>query len=193
MQSDPLDRSETSEKPIPGCLPEAGILGRFVDRVAILFAIGIVIAMVILIMEVILRYVFNAPTIWAHEMTVFICSIMFVFGGLYGIVQNSHIRVILIYEQLSTGARRIFNIVISLISAVATGFFTYAAWLMTKRAIFTPDGEIRLQTSGSAWDPPTPALLKLFMLLVLILMTVQFLILAYKYARQRNTRPGFHD
>ncbi len=37
------------------------MLGRWIDRGGLLFAIGIVASMLILINEVLLRYVFNAP------------------------------------------------------------------------------------------------------------------------------------
>jgi hypothetical protein len=54
---------------------------------------------------------------------------------------------------------------------------------MAMKAIYRPDGSFSLETSGSAWNPPTPALLKLFLLAVLLTMSVQFLILTINYAR----------
>ena len=36
-----------------------------------------------------------------------------------------------------------------------------------------PDGNFRMETSGSAWDPIFPALIKLSLFLALLLMTVQ--------------------
>ena len=126
----------------------------------------------------------NSPTIWAHETTVFLCGLAFTFGGLYCTSRNSHIRVVLIYDVLPTGARRIFDIVISVISAVASGFFAYAAWHMVTRAVWAPSGDIRLETTGSAWSPPTPALIKIFIFVIMILLVVQFLILAVNYARR---------
>lgn len=165
-------------------VPEAGLLGRIVDKVGYIFAVGIVAAAFILLMEVFLRYVFNAPTIWAHETTVFLCGIAFVFGGLYCTCRNTHIRVVLLYDHFSTRLRRIADIVISLVSALASGFFAYAAYHMVQRAVVTPSGEIRLETTGSAWSPPTPALIKIFILVVMILLVVQFLILAFNYAKR---------
>src|SRR5690606_26066905 len=116
-------------------VPEAGLMGRVVNRAGYIFAAGIVIAALILLMEGFLRYVFNRPTIWAHEMTVFLCAIAFVFGGLYCTCRNSHIRVVLIYDHLSPRIRRVADVVISLTCAVASGFFAYAAWQMVKRAV----------------------------------------------------------
>ena len=176
---------------------QAGGLGWLINKGGIVFAAGIVLSAVILIQEVFLRYVLNAPTIWAHETTIFLCAVAFVYGGLYCTARNAHIRVVIIYDRLHGKLRRAFDVVISLICAISAGFFSYAAWLMVKRAVFAPDGSFRLETSGSAWNPPTPALLKLFMLAVLVVMTVQFLILAFHYARgdvsKRRMMPGEGD
>lgn len=169
-----------------GPVAEAGMLGRAIDRFAIVFAIGIILAMAVLIFEIVMRYGFNSPTLWAHETSIFLSAIAFVFGGLYCVAHNRHIRVVLLYDALSPRARRIMDVVISAVCLVASLFFAYASWLMVERAVWAPDGRFRLEGTGSAWNPPTPALLKVFLLIVLAVMAVQFLILAINYARGRN-------
>lgn len=164
--------------------PEAGLMGLMVDKAGYIFAAGIVISAAILLSEVFLRYALNSPTIWAHETTVFLCGMAFVFGGLYCTSRNSHIRVVLIYDTLSPGVRRIFDVVISICCAIASGFFAYAAWHMVTRAVWTPSGDIRLETTGSAWSPPTPALIKIFIFVIMVLLVLQFLVFAVNYARR---------
>jgi len=156
-------------------IPEAGAFGRWIDRVAILPALGLVASMLILIQEVILRYVFNSPTIWAHETTVFLCA-----------SRDRHIRVVLIYDILPPRIRRLFDIVISTVCALSAGAFAWAAWQMVKRAAWRPDGSFRLETSGSAWNPPYPGILKILLMIALAVMAVQFVILAVNYARARR-------
>ena len=170
----------------PGAILEAGFLGRWIDKGGLLFAAGIVISMLVLLNEVLLRYLFNAPTIWAHETTIFLCGAAFIYGGLYCTARNRHIRVVLIYDSLPPSIRRVFDIVISLICALASGTFAWAAWLMVQRAAFRPDGSFRLEHSGSAWDPVFPGTIKIFLLVILSVMAVQFLILAFNYARGRK-------
>lgn len=165
-------------------IPEAGLIGRIVDQLGIIFAIGLIISMLILIQEVLLRYVFNAPTIWAHETTVFLCGASFVYGGLYCTAKDRHIRVVLLYDFAPPKLRRILDVMISLICAMCTGFFTWASWLMVERAAFAPDGTFRLERSGSAWDPVYPGIIKIMLMLIMAVTTVQFLILAYNYARK---------
>lgn len=166
--------------------PEAGLMGRLVDRCGYIFAAGIVLSAAVLLMEVVLRYAVNSPTIWAHETTVFLCGLAFVFGGLYCTSRNSHIRVVLLYDILPAKVRRVFDILISITCAIASGFFAYAAWHMVTRAVWTPAGDIRLETTGSAWSPPTPALIKIFIFVVMVLLIAQFLIFAVNFARRKN-------
>jgi hypothetical protein len=56
---------------------------------------------------------------------------------------------------------------------------------MVGRAAFRPDGSFRLERSGSAWDPVYPGAMKVFLLVVLAVMAVQFAVLAYGYWRRR--------
>jgi len=165
-------------------ISEAGLFGRVIDKFGYLFAVGIVAAALILLAEVFLRYLFNSPTLWAHETTIFLCSVAFIFGGLYCTCHNKHIRVVLIYDHLSPRLRRGADVLISLACALASGFFAWASWSMVKRAVMTPSGQIRLETTGSAWSSPTPALIKVFILVIMVLLVVQFLMLALNYARR---------
>ena len=178
--------SEEPPRDEGGPIPEAGRLGRLISRGGIVFAIGIVLAMLILIQEVVLRYFFNNPTTWAHETTIFLSGIAFVYGGLYCVARNSHIRVVLIYDAVSPKVRRVFDVIISAVCALSSAMFTYAAWIMVGRAAFTPSGEFRLERSGSAWDPVYPGLMKVFLLAVLTVMAVQFLVLTVNYARGKR-------
>ncbi len=170
----------------PGADPHSGALGRIINAIGIVFAIGILISAGILVIEIFLRYALNAPTIWAHETVIFLTASAFVYGGLYVVARNTHIRVVLIYDYLPKPIRRYFDIAISMICFLASGMFAWAAWKGVERAIWTPAGDFRLETSGSAWNPPTPGLLKVFLLFILIIMTVQFLILTIAYFKKKD-------
>jgi TRAP-type C4-dicarboxylate transport system permease small subunit len=165
-------------------IAEAGILGRIIDRVGLAFALCFLISMSILILEIFMRYVLNSPTLWAHETTIFLCAIAFIYGGVYCAAHDRHIRVVLIYDMVGPKMRRMLDVIISLVCFFSATFFAYASWLMVARSVWSPDGAIRLERTGSAWNPPYPALLKLFMLAMLLVLAVQFIILAYNYARK---------
>lgn len=167
-----------------GAAPEAGALGRIVNTVGTGFALAILSCAGILFLEVILRYGFNRPTVWAHETVIFLTACSFVFGGLYAAARNAHIRVVLIYDQLSASARRIMDVGISAACSLACACFAWASWTSVARAVWTPSGALRLETSGSAWNPPTPGLTKVFLLVVLLLLALQFAVLAVNYLRK---------
>ena len=178
-----MDAPEAVPREEHHAVPESGSLGRWIDRLALIPAFGLVLAMLILIQEVVLRYVFGRPTIWAHETTVFLCAISFVYGGLLCTARDRHIRVVLVYDMLPPGARRAADILISIICALSSGAFAWAAWQMVKRAAWRPDGSFHLETSGSAWNPAFPGILKILLMVALGVMALQFLILAINYAR----------
>lgn len=182
----PFDEAEFSHSKAPDAVPESGIMGRWVNGIGIVFAIGILISAAILFVEVILRYVFNNPTTWAHETVVFLNACAFIFGGLYAAALDKHIRVVLFYDRLRHGLRRGFDVVISLVCMISCAFFAWAAWQSVKRAVWTPQGTFRLETSGSAWNPPYPGLLKVFLFAILLALAVQFIVLAVNYARSKG-------
>lgn len=180
-----MSESEEQDRKRHTAIPEAAFLGRGVTKLGSIFAIAIVFSAAALIFEVAMRYGFNSPTQWAHETVIFLTAITFVYGGLYGASTDRHIRVVLIYENLTPRLRRAFDIAISLACAFATALFSWAGWLVVQKAVWTPAGDFRFETSGSAWNPPFPGLLKVFLFVVLIVMSIQFAMLAINYARKK--------
>ena len=74
-------------------------VGRVVSVVAIFFAAFI-------IYDVVMRYVFNAPTRWAFDVTKQMYGFYFVMLGGYALRHQSHVRVDLITERLANWPRR---------------------------------------------------------------------------------------
>ena len=166
--------------------PASGFLGRAIDALGVAFAFLFVIVTAIIVFEIVMRYAFAAPTIWVHETTSFLTAIGFLFGGLYALARDKHIRVVLLYERVRGGAKRVLNIVISLIGLFTVGFFAWAALGTVEKAWFRPTGEMRLETTGSIFNPVYPALVKGFLLVVVLAMAVQFVVLIVNYARGRG-------
>ncbi len=167
-------------------IPEAGLLGKAISRVSDLFAIGILASAAILIIEVFLRYVFVAPTVWGHETVVFLIGSSFIFGGLVVAARDAHIRVVLLYDNLSKQWRRVFDVTISALCAISALFFTLATWTAVKRSLFTPAGDFRIETSGTAFNAPYPGLQRLFLFIVLSILTVQFIVMTINYFRGKK-------
>ncbi len=163
-----------------------GMLSRIITAFGKPFSLIYVFIMAILIYEVVLRYVFKLPTLWVHETSTFLSAVAFLIGGLYCVATNKHIRIVIVYDAVNARVRRWLDVFIYGVCAASTLFFSYASWLSAKRAIFTPGGQFRLETSGTAWNPPYPSILKLLMVATLLIMSAQFLILMIRTLRKKD-------
>ncbi|MBA4491695.1 TRAP transporter small permease subunit [Paracoccus sp. S1E-3] len=182
------------EDPLPPVAPapappehDHGLFARVITAIGRPFSLVYVFIMAILIYEVVLRYVFRLPTLWVHETSTFLSAVAFLVGGVYCVATNRHIRIVLLYDAVGPRIRRWLDVFIYAICAASTLFFSYGAWLSAKRAIFAPSGQFRLETSGTAWNPPYPSLLKLLMVAALLAMSVQFLIFMLRALRRKET------
>ena len=99
--------------------------------------------------ELILRYVFNAPTTWGLEMTLYLCSTTYVISGAYATRYDAHIRVDIFYNRWRRRTRSIFDLVI-------TGFLFYffTGVLVWQSALWFWEAWADNLTSGTIWDPP---------------------------------------
>jgi len=50
----------------------------------------------VMMYEVFLRYVFEKPTLWANELTLWIAGFVFLCSGFYAMQQRSHIRIFIL-------------------------------------------------------------------------------------------------
>lgn len=133
-------------------------------------------AFVITVIEVFARYLFNSPTFWAHESTTFLIAATFLIGGPIALARDKHIRVRMVYDAVSPARRRILDIVNSVIALIFFAGLAYAGWIMVGKSWFSPAGELRLEGTGTSWNPPTPALLKMLVLVAVVIMFVQTLL-----------------
>jgi len=72
--------------------------------------LGFILSLVVLY-EVIARYLFNRPTIWAYDTTMMLYSMLFLFGGAYVLWEKRHIRVDVIFDRFSPRTRSIIDII----------------------------------------------------------------------------------
>ena len=154
---------------------------KFGSVVSYLFAVATIIS----IYEIVVRHFFNAPTIWAHESVIALVAICYLYGGMQCFAADKHIRIGLIYFGATGSTKRLLDIVNSLLTIFFALAMVYAAFTMVEKSWFTPQGDFRLESSGSAWNPATPALIKMALLItsgILLLQSVGKLISAYQGA-----------
>lgn len=143
-------------------------------KIGSLLSIIFLISACIIIFEIVARYMFDSPTYWVHETTTLLCAICFLYAGSYCLACNRHIRIGLFYDAVSDKFRRYLDIFIAFLGLLYMALLSWAAFDVAYKALFAPWGDFRPETSGSAWDPALPAIVKTFLLMVVVLMLIQF-------------------
>lgn len=178
-QSGPPSALPASDEDIGSSLLDRGVvwLGK---KLSLIFALIVVVSAY----EIARRYLFDSPTLWVHETVTFLGASLFVFGGLYAFATDRHVRVVLVYDAVSPRTQCMLRVLHHLLGLAFCTMMVYASWFMAKNAVLAPWGDIRLETSGSAWNPPFPAYLKVLILVAIITLTLQYILHLIRDLRQ---------
>ncbi len=131
------------------------------------------VAVGISVFEVILRYGFNRPTAWAHETTLMLVGVGMLWGGSYCMAEDRHIRVTVVRDAMGPRLQRAMDVVVGVLTLFFCAGLAWAGYILAQKALFDPTGMFRLQRSGSAFNSPGPAIVKVVLFVVVILMTLQ--------------------
>ena len=123
----------------------------------------------IIFYEVVMRYVFSAPTLWVNEMSLWLGGAIYLTSGLYSMQQRSHIRIFVLYDMMPTVVQKLFNL-LSVICLMIFAFSVVWGGFGEAAAKFA-----RWETFGTAFDPPIPATNKSLVLMTLLFVTLQAL------------------
>jgi TRAP-type C4-dicarboxylate transport system permease small subunit len=158
-------------------------VGRFARRIGIVLSWCFAVVVVLTAFEVVMRYVFNSPTIWVHDVSIALSAICFVIGGAYALQADQHIRISVLSEMVPPDRKRWVDLFCYVAAAIFLAALTYAATIQASRSIAL------METSGRAWDVPIPVLLKSVLAAGAALMTVQVVLLAWATYRRGNGAP----
>jgi TRAP-type mannitol/chloroaromatic compound transport system permease small subunit len=121
---------------IPGTI---GVVARGIDAMVRvmgeLVAYWSVLAVVAYYFEVIARYVFNSPTNWVHESTFLMFGMQYMIAGAYAYRGESHVRVDMLYSQLSPRGKAICDIAGSVFFFIFVGTMLWTGWLFAADAV----------------------------------------------------------
>jgi TRAP-type mannitol/chloroaromatic compound transport system permease small subunit len=108
---------------------------QFVVWVGRAFAWGIFILTAAVMYEVIMRYFFNAPTLWSFDFTIQMYGAVFLMGGASAMSTKTHVRADMYYNKLSQKGQAILDLIL-FICFYAPGVFalTYAGYFYAKKA-----------------------------------------------------------
>lgn len=129
-------------------------LCRWIDRISA--ATGLVAAWLIapliasMCYEVVARYVFGAPTIWAYELTYLLTGAAWLLGMAYTLRHGAHIRIDVLYLNMSPRAQAGVDVVCYVFLLLP--FLVWLTSTLDDRAIAAfQSGE---KTGASSWNPP---------------------------------------
>jgi len=123
-------------------LKEEKVMNRFIaivdstnDWIGRIWSILIWPGVVVILWEVISRYFFDAPTLWAYGVAQRIFAAYFIIGGAYCVLRRAHIRIDIIYNLFKPGSKMlaiielgIYPLCLFAISAVILYFGIEFAW-----------------------------------------------------------------
>ncbi len=148
---------------------------RSIDRIALFvgrITMILIISMTgIMLYEVFLRYVFEAPTLWANELTLWIAGFVFLLSGFYAMQQRCHIRIFLLYEAVPRWLQHVFDIISVFLIWVFAFFVIFGSF---KQVFVTKF--YKWEMFGTAFDPPIPATIQPMILIIVALIAIQSLI-----------------
>ncbi|MFC1836903.1 TRAP transporter small permease subunit [Thermodesulfobacteriota bacterium] len=123
--------------------------------------------MAVVVYEVIARRVFDAPTRWAFEVTVYFYGAHFMLGAAYTHLYDRHVRIDVIYQLFSEKVRLWLNLLTFLfIFLPFVGGLSYAATMYAAHSWSV------WEHSWSAWKPPL-YLYKTVMPVAMIMLLIQ--------------------
>ena len=137
--------------------------------------------------EIIARYIFNSPTEWVHELSIALAGFLMVYAGLFAYGRDKHIRVPILLNSLPSKWRNVLEIFSVIITLIFLLLLLYSAYLIAQTSVFSPTGELMLERSGSAWNPPLPGLLKASLLILTAIFVIQSLFkLIYHFSMNKE-------
>jgi TRAP-type mannitol/chloroaromatic compound transport system permease small subunit len=161
---------------------------RTIDGLAVwsgrLFCWLVVPLVVALTYEVIARYAFHAPTIWAYDVAYMLYGTHFMLGAAYTLYKGGHIRTDIFYQNWSVRTRGGIDAALYLFL-----FFPGIAlffWMGLQEALHSWD--IREVSDASPWRPiiyPFKAVIPISLLLLMIQGVSEFLKSAYAALKGR--------
>jgi TRAP-type mannitol/chloroaromatic compound transport system permease small subunit len=133
-------------------------VGKVVSVLTLFVALAIV-------YEILMRYAFSKPTVWASESTVFACGLVYLLGGAWTLLEDKHVRIDMLYSKVSPRGRAALDCFTYLFFAI------YIAVMLHATAIYAYESVALRETTMTPWDPPIyPMKVAMAVALALLLM-----------------------
>lgn len=138
-------------------------------------------AVVVTFYEVLARYIFNAPTTWAFEITIFLCATGYLLSGANVTARDQHIAITSLVEIAGPRLRWWMRLASLVVGIFAMAGMIYAAWRSGLHAF-------RIwERTGTAYNSPTPAFIKPMISIAGVLVILQLLVQLVRHFRRDGT------
>ncbi len=124
--------------------------------------------MAVVCYEVLMRYVFHRPTVWASESMIYGCAILYCLGAAWTMVKDRHVRIDMLYERFSVRTRAVMDTITGLF------FFLYLGMMLWIGSRYAWESLQIRETSGTPWDPPIYPIKIIFVIGVALLLLQGF-------------------
>jgi TRAP-type mannitol/chloroaromatic compound transport system permease small subunit len=124
-----------------------------IERVTCAFGrVGAILVLLLILAmsyEVVMRYLFHAPTMWAYEVAAMLMGTSFLVTIAYAMVTRSHVRVDFLYARVGTHGRTLVDLV-----GYAGFLLPLALWMTWGLWSYLAQAYASSETTGqSAWNP----------------------------------------
>ncbi len=107
-----------------------------------------VVLIIVVMYDVVMRYVFKMPTIWGNETSIYIFAAIWVLGGGYTLFARGFVSMDVVLSRVSRRTQAIINSCTFILALTFVSVLVWQSILSFKLSIFLKE------TSSSAWDPP---------------------------------------
>ena len=114
-----------------------------------IFSFLVLAAALVVTYEVVMRYAFNAPTVWGLDMTIFLCGATYVMAGAYAHYHNAHVKIEALYGRWTPRTRAIVDLLVT-----APLFFGVCGVLVWVGAGWTWEAVVKGTTYYTEWHAP---------------------------------------
>ncbi|MEP9352537.1 TRAP transporter small permease [Xanthobacter sp. KR7-65] len=155
----------------------------FSDAIAwIYFAVFLITAY-----DVVARYVFNAPTVWGADLVIALAGCHYMLSGAGALQRGEHVRIDVIYNMLPGQARFYSDIVSDIIIIMV---LLALIWFGVAQALPSIHD---FETTGTAWNAPTPMVMKIAIPVGAALMLAQAVVNLVRRLRGDASPPAITD
>ncbi len=121
-------------------------ISRFFGGIA---AFLVVVLVALMLYDMVLRYVFNAPTSWGNDLNTMLMGASFVLSIAYAMSTDSHVRVDLLYSERTRPRLRVVDLIgFTFIVLPTLGFITWGLW-----GHFITGLQSGERTGSGGWNP----------------------------------------